>query len=424
MKKRHVIIVGGGASGLVAAITAAREGASVTIVEQKDRIGKKLLSTGNGRCNLTNEYMDRHCFRGDDVTIVSDILKQFGYGETIAFFEALGVILKNRQGYIYPISDQAGTILDVLRMEIERLDICVLTEEKVTAISKNAKGFLIETNKNKLQGDAVILATGGKASPSLGSDGSGYQLAKSLGHTISPVVPALVQLKGNGNYFKQISGVRTQAKVTIHIDGNAVCDDTGELQLTNYGISGIPVFQVSRYAAKALYEKKSVVAELDFLPTMSDEEFNAFITNRLVLHSEKTAEEFLIGIFHKKLIPLLLKTATIPLQIAMNTVRTEKMSQFLKICKHFEVEITDTNGFEQAQVCAGGVRAAEVDFHTLESVYTDDLYFTGELLDIDGICGGYNLQWAWSTGYVAGKHAAKGHEYDSNQSTEITTEPY
>lgn len=408
MKKRHVIIVGGGASGLVAAISAAREGANVTIVEQKDRVGKKILSTGNGRCNLTNEYMEIDCFRGDDTSIVSDVLQQFGYKETVAFFEELGVILKNRQGYVYPISDQAGTILDVLRMEIERLHVEVLLTQSVKNISKTNRGFLVQATKQTLQGDAVILATGGKAAAVLGSDGSGYTLVKAFGHKLSPVVPALVQLKGKGNFFKQISGVRTQAKVSLYVDNEYVCEDTGELQLTNYGISGIPVFQISRYAAKALYEKKSVVAEVDFLPTMSDEEFEAFLLNRLEIHSHKTAEDFLVGIFHKKLIGLLLKASRINTNEVMENVTKEQFQKLISVSKHFRIEIDGTNDFEQAQVCAGGVRTSEVKPQTMESIYAEGLYLAGELLDIDGICGGYNLQWAWSTGYIAGKHAAKG----------------
>lgn len=408
MKKRHVIIVGGGASGLVAAISAAREGAKVTIVEQKDRVGKKILSTGNGRCNLTNEYMEIDCFRGDDTSIVSDVLQQFGYKETVSFFEELGVILKKRQGYIYPISDQAGTILDVLLMEIERLNVEVLLEQSVKNISKTNRGFVVQTTDKTLQCDAAILATGGKAAPALGSDGSGYALAKPFGHKFSPVVPALVQLKGKGGFFKQISGVRTQVKVSLYVDNTYVCEDTGELQLTNYGISGIPVFQISRHAAKALYEKKPVVAEVDFLPTMSDDLFEEFLQNRLEMHGHRTAEDFLIGIFHKKLIGLLLKASRINTNEVMKNVSKEQLKKLIFVSKHFRIEINGTNDFDQAQVCAGGVRTTEVNPQTLESVYADSLYLTGELLDIDGICGGYNLQWAWSTGYIAGKHAAKG----------------
>lgn len=408
MKQRHVIIVGGGASGLVAAISAAREGARVTIVEQKDRVGKKILSTGNGRCNLTNEYMNLDCFRGDDTSIVSEILEQFGFQKTVDFFEELGVILKNRQGYIYPISDQATTILDILCMELTHLNVNILLSQSVTGIDKTTKGFSVKTTKETLHGDAVILATGGKAAPVLGSDGSGYTLAKTFGHKLSPVVPALVQLKGKGNYFKQISGVRTQAKVSLYVNQKLVSSDTGELQLTNYGISGIPVFQISRYASKAMYEKKDVLAELDFIPSMTESEFSMYIKKRLKTHGHKTAEAFLIGVFHQKLIGLLLKSAHINPTVSMSDATDEQLERLIYKSKHFQVDIEGTNDFEQAQVCAGGVRTSEVNSKTLESIYVDDLYLTGELLDVDGICGGYNLQWAWSTGYIAGKNAAKG----------------
>ena len=408
MRKRHVIIVGGGASGLVAAISAAREGAKVTLIEQKDRVGKKILSTGNGRCNLTNTYMELECFRGDDVSIVEKVLNQFGLEETLQFFENLGVILKDRQGYIYPISDQATTILDVLRMEVDRLGVNTLVEHKVEQVRLNRKGFVVQTNQDTIYGDAVILATGGKASPVLGSDGSGYALAKSLGHHMSPVVPALVQLKGKGNYFKQVSGVRTNAKVSLYVDGIFMAEDTGELQITYYGISGFPVFQISRYAAKGIYAKKQVVAEIDYLPSMSEEELNMFFENRIQNHGYKNIEDFFVGVFHKKLIGVFLKEAKVSPQICAKEVQEKEWKRLIQIFKHFKVQIEDTNAFDQAQICAGGILTSEISAETMESNFVEDLYLTGELLDIDGICGGYNLQWAWSTGFIAGKHAARG----------------
>lgn len=408
MKKKQVIIVGGGASGLVAAITAARNGADVTIIEQKDRLGKKILSTGNGRCNLTNAYMELDCFRSDDMTLVSNVLKQFGYQDTISFFEELGVILKDRQGYIYPISDQASTILDVLCMEIAKLNVKVILEETVEDITKKAQGFSLKTNKSSYVCDSIILATGGKASPVLGSDGRGYDLAKSFGHSISPVVPALVQLVGKGKYFKQVSGVRANATVSLLIGGKCVASDTGELQLTNYGISGIPVFQISRYAAKALQNKEVVIAEIDFLPTMTEDELKRYISARKETHGHRLAGEFFVGMLHSKIATMLLKEAYIPLHISSSEIRDDKWDKLIKFIKHFEIEIIDTNSFEQAQICAGGVRTNEVNVDTMESLCSEELYLTGELLDVDGICGGYNLQWAWSTGYIAGKNAAKG----------------
>lgn len=408
MKKRKVIVIGGGAAGIVAAISAAREGADVTIIEQKDRIGKKILSTGNGRCNLTNEDMQSACFRGDDTSIVSDVLGEFGYKETIQFFKELGVIFKNRKGYIYPFSDQASTILNVLRMELERLEVSVRENHAVTAIKKNTKGFVVSTNKGTCVADALILATGSKAAPVLGSDGSGYQFAKNFGHHLSPVVPALVQLKGKGDYFKHVAGIRTQAKVSLYVDGKLEGSDTGELQLTNYGISGIPVFQISRYAAKGLYYNKQVVAEIDFLPDMTQEECLAFFKQRMKIHGYKTAADFFVGIFHKNLITMLLKEAHISGTMQIDTVKNSQLENMFKLCKSFMIEIIGTNDFEQAQICAGGVKTTEINPKTMESLYEPDFYLAGEILDVDGICGGYNLQWAWSTGFIAGKNAAKG----------------
>ena len=408
MKQRNVIIVGGGASGMMAAISAARLGANVIIIEQKERIGKKILSTGNGRCNLTNEDMHTDCFRGDDTAIVTEVLKSFGYSETIQFFEQLGVILKQRQGYVYPFSDQASTILDVLRMELDRLNVQICLEQHVMSAKKTSQGFRIITDKGTYYGDSLILATGGKAASVLGSDGSGYALAKQFGHHISPVVPALVQLKGKGNYFKQIAGVRTHAKVSLFEDENLISDDTGELQLTNYGISGIPVFQISRYAAKGLYEKKKITVEIDFIPTMSEDELHTYLQERINTQGNKKAEDFFVGMFHKKLITMFLKEANIPFSQTVNLLPEVKVKRILELFKHFSVVIEGTNDFEQAQVCAGGVRTSEIHPKTLESLLQPDLYIVGELLDVDGMCGGYNLQWAWSTGFIAGKNAAKG----------------
>lgn len=408
MKAKRIIIVGGGASGLVAAITAARNGADVTILEQKDKLGKKILSTGNGKCNLTNEYMESECFRSDDTSVVSKVLTQFGYKDTVSFFEDLGVILKNRQGYIYPITDQASAILDVLCFEIDKLNVHVVLEERVTNIQKTSKEFSVKTNKSSYLCDAVILATGGKAASVLGSDGSGYDLAKAFGHSISPVVPALVQLIGKGNFFKQVSGVRTYATVKLLVNDEYVACDTGELQLTNYGISGIPVFQISRYASKALHEKKNVFAEIDFLPTMSEDALKNFILNRKETHGYRSAYEFFIGMLNSKVATMLLKDAYIPSHISANEIREDKWAKLLELIKHFKIEIENTNSFEQAQICAGGVRTNEINTETMESIFENNLYLTGELVDVDGICGGYNLQWAWATGYIAGKNATKG----------------
>ena len=405
----NIAIIGGGAAGMAAAIAARRQNpkALVMILEHKDITGKKILSTGNGRCNLTNEYMNLSCFRSDDQEKIGSVLEQFSYENTMGFFEELGIMLKSRNGYIYPRCDQAAAVLEILQLELKRLSVDVKTNVHVNEIIPKKKGFQIRTDQGNYTADKVILATGSKASKVLGSDGSGYSIAKSIGHHIVPVVPALVQLKVKNHPFAKSAGVRTDVTVTAVVDGKAVAKDTGELQITNYGISGIPVFQISRYIAKALYYKQKAEVMIDFLPQLSDEEITEYLWNRREGRMNMTAGEFLTGIFNQKLIPRLLEIAGIKSSKKVSEMDRPLIQRLARTCKHTVVTISDTNGFDNAQICAGGISLKEINENTMESVYAAGLYIVGELLDVDGICGGYNLQWAWSTGMIAGKHAAK-----------------
>ena len=403
---RHVAVIGGGAAGMMAAITAAREGVKVTILEHKDRIGKKILSTGNGRCNFTNTYQTPACYRSDNRDFAWNIIQKFNVEKTISFFKELGIYPKDRNGYLYPYSDQAAAILEVLQIEIAKLDICVMTEINVLDIQPVKRGIRVTTDKKTITVDSVILACGSKAAPVTGSDGSGYQLAKLLGHRIVPVLPSLVQLRCAEKFYKSISGVRVQGTVEIYADDISLASDTGEIQLTNYGISGIPIFQVSRYAAKAIYQKQSVTAVLNFMPDMNKDEFLSFLQERITLCPHKTLDEFFTGIFPKKLCELWIRLSRLPKEMRVSDLSGEQLEKLVLLIQHLRTHITETNAFEQAQICCGGVDTTEINPDTLESNYVPGIYFAGELLDVDGICGGYNLQWAWSSGFVAGKEAA------------------
>ncbi len=403
---RHVAVIGGGAAGMMAAITAAREGVKVTILEHKDRIGKKILSTGNGRCNFTNTYQTPACYRSDNRDFAWNIIQKFNVEKTISFFKELGIYPKDRNGYLYPYSDQAAAILEVLQIEIAKLNICVMTEINVLDIQPVKRGIRVTTDKKTITVDSVILACGSKAAPVTGSDGSGYQLAKLLGHRIVPVLPALVQLRCAEKFYKSISGVRVQGTVEIYADDISLASDTGEIQLTNYGISGIPVFQVSRYVAKAIYQKQSVTAVLNFMPDMNKDEFLSFLQERITLCPHKTLDEFFTGIFPKKLCELWIRLSRLPKEMRVFDLSGEQLEKLVLLIQHLRTHITETNAFEQAQICCGGVDTTEINPDTLESNYVPGIYFAGELLDVDGICGGYNLQWAWSSGFVAGKEAA------------------
>ena len=407
---KTLAIVGGGASGMLAGITALETNPDIHVIifDQKDILGKKILSTGNGRCNLTNKNMSLDYFRSDEPQLISSVLKAFGYSDTIRFFENLGLLMKSRNGYIYPRCDQASVVRSVLDNRLKELG-AFRRENAVTSICRTKKGFQIETGSEKIQADRIILSAGGKASSKLGSDGSGYTLVKSLGHSVVPVVPALVQLKVKDFAFQKASGVRTDAKVTALINGRMAASDTGELQITNYGISGIPVFQVSRYISRALYEKKNAQVMIDFLPELEEASLRELFSKKLQHLSENQKakpEDLLTGILHTKLIPEILRISGIRFSAKLNMIKRAELTRLCEVIKSCRLNISDTNGFDNAQVSAGGVSLKEVDMETMQSCITKDLYLAGELLDVDGICGGYNLQWAWATGYLAGKHAA------------------
>ncbi len=404
-----VAVIGAGASGMMAAITAADAGARVVLIEHKDRIGKKILSTGNGRCNFTNIHQEPVCYHSENPLFPWRIIEKFNARDTISFFLQIGVYSKNRNGYLYPNSDQASAVLDALRMEIDRLGIEVRTGTECREICPGKRGFKIRVQSERgefIRADRVILCTGSKAAPVTGSDGSGYALAKSLGHRIIPVLPALVQLRCEGSFFKSIAGVRAVGTVSVWSGMECIARDTGEIQLTDYGISGIPVFQVSRYAAQLLYEKREAEAVLDFMPDFTKEQTGAFLSARAKTRPDKPLEMFLIGLFHKKLSDLWVRLSGIARGKHAGDLTEKEIEKLTGLIKEFRVRITGTNSFDQAQVCRGGVDTSEADPDTLESRYIPGVYFAGELLDVDGMCGGYNLQWAWSSGYTAGRCAA------------------
>ncbi len=406
MKQRKIGIIGGGASGMAAAITAARQGALVTILEGNDRIGKKLLATGNGRCNLGNLELSADCYYGEDVVFVMDRLTQFNTQDTISFFQGLGLMIKNKGGYLYPACEQASAVLDVLRMEIKELGIEVKLQCRVCRIYRKEDLIVVSDGKIEYAFDRVILACGGKAAKNTGSDGSGYELAKQLGHSLIPTVPALVQLRCKEDYFKSIAGVRADACITLEREGREPVRERGELQLTDYGISGIPVFQLSRIVGRQLMQQKEVTIHINFLPDYDEEGLKQLYAVRNALEGDKTMEEFFTGMLHKKIMLLFIRLAGLKAGTPVREAAKDAIWKVFSLCRDFTVTVTASNPYENAQVCAGGVPTGEVT-KELESRKASGVYFAGELLDVDGKCGGYNLQWAWCSGYLAGMAAAK-----------------
>lgn len=410
--KSQILIIGGGASGLAAAISAASSGCPVKIIEQKDHVGRKILVTGNGRCNLTNLNQDPKNYRGNDPDFAKRVLESFGLKQTFNFFDSLGLFLKDRDGYVYPYSDQASSVADALRSKCVQLGVEMQCHAKVEDIHYyNGKFHLTIRDSNgslnTIESKKVILSTGGMAAPQNGSDGSGLKLARQLGHRIINPVPALTGLYCKEKIFKNLSGVRTSARISLYINDRIFAKEEGELQLTNYGISGIPVFQISRYVSRALDDKMNVVVEIDFMPEHKSEDLYVFVTHQLQINPHLTLSGMLCGILNKKLVQMIIKQLQLDPDSRLAELTTKKVHALLNQIKCFRTVIAHPNTFEFAQVCAGGIDTKEISSETLESKLFPGLYITGELIDIDGACGGYNLQWAWSSGCIAGKAAAQ-----------------
>lgn len=399
-----IIIIGAGPAGMMAAISAARNNKSVCLIEHNDKPGKKILVTGNGKCNITNLDMTPSNYRSNSKESYFSVIEKFMPMDLINFFLSIGLVTKEKNGYVYPFSEQASSVLDSLRNEISRLRITLMTE---TIVDKIVPGFCIKTNKGDIEGNSLILACGSKCASKTGSDGSGYILARSLGHKIINPIPALVQIKCKEGFFKEFSGVRVNATVTLTVNGEKIDSDTGELQLTDYGISGIPVFQISRFIKYELDKKNNPIVHINFMPEYKEKEIKKLLKSIFTCNPKLDYISSLNGIFNRKLASVILKQAGIDKGRPCREHTNDVITKICQLIQNFIVTPTDTNGFENAQVCAGGVDLDEINLSTMESKITKNLFFAGEILDVDGKCGGYNLQWAFSSGHLAGI-SAKG----------------
>lgn len=405
--KYTIAIIGGGASGMMAAITASKNGALVTVFESKDRLGKKILSTGNGKCNFTNLVQSENCYRSRNQNFSTVVRNLFSVEDTLMFFQSIGIEPKIKDGYVYPNSEQAASVADALSMELRSRKVQVIHEQVVSVKKRNDK-FLIKTEKDKKEFDRVILCCGSPAGMKNPEEFNGYRLAEQLKHHIVPFVPALVQMHCKEKWFKTISGVRTQGRISLLENGVEVATEQGELLFTDYGLSGIPVFQISRFAGYALLRDSRVTCSLDLLPGYLAEEVENKLKDRWKTLKNRTAEEMLIGLQNHKLNYILLKESGInPVEPAKEAYNSENLSRLAGMYKSLKCQVIKLNPFSNAQVCAGGIDTDEIDENTMESKIIPGLFFAGEIVDVDGTCGGYNLQWAWSSGYAAGLYAAK-----------------
>ena len=398
---KEVVIVGGGSSGLTAAITAARNGKDVTIIERNNKCGKKILITGNGRCNFWNTDENLSHFHSSNSNLLKEFITDERKNSILKFFDSLGLAYKTKNGYYYPFSNQAFTIENALLSECKKLNIKIINDITVEKIIKK-DCFIINPDKEKITAKNIIIATGSKAAPKTGSDGLGYEISKSLGHNIITPLPSLVQLKADEPYFKNWSGIRTDVKVNLLINHKYIKSETGEVQLTNYGLSGICIFNLSGEAAKALNQNKNVIISINFIPFASNPKTFLQTLNKNSYH--KTISELLEGILHYKLVDIIIKKTHLKRDLLLNTLTDNELNNLIKTLTDFQIEILDTHTLDHAQVCSGGIPLTEINSKTLESLKVKNLYFTGEIIDIDGDCGGYNLGWAWMSGIIAGKN--------------------
>ena len=400
-----VAIIGAGASGLVCAIEVARKGHTVTVFEKNSKIGRKILATGNGRCNISNEKISLSRYHGEQPSFAKEALRRFDTSTCKAYFRALGLeIREGEEGKLYPMSLQSSSVVDMLVHEARRLGVVFSLESEVHKIEQDGLVFVVEAKEQKHRFDVCVIATGSIAMPTLGSCDSGYTFAKAFGHSVIEPYPSLVQLVSDEAHLSLASGVKVEALVELFINGQKRQSVQGDLLFTNYGLSGSAILEVSREASKAftLYEEVCVV--LDLFPHMSKEALTSLFQKRLAYASDKSLALWLEGMIPKKLALFLLHhTKMLNIKNA-SMLGTKEIKKLVFALKSLKLQMQETKGFESAEVCAGGVDVREVDAKTLMSQKKKNLYFCGEVLDIDGDCGGFNLHFAWASGYLIGQN--------------------
>ena len=401
-----VMILGGGASGMMAALRAAENPHNaVTILERQARVGRKLLATGNGRCNLSNIHADVSRYHGQDAAFCSYALRQFGCERALSFFRSLGLLtVTEPDGKVYPLSDSANSVVDVLRFALEAKGVAVECGCEVTEVRRKARGYSILTADGRsFFADKLIVACGGCAGSALGGTKDGYRILTSLGHHMTDLTPSLVQVKTEPDFVRALKGVRADASVMLKINGAKVQSEQGEIQFTEYGLSGPAIFALSGQIAAQDGEK---ILLLDFVKDAEKEELLTILRQKRTSFPNLCAQELLTGILHPRLGRSVVKQAAIPAEKPISALTDAELCAVCEKVKCLAVRVLGTMGFDHAQVTAGGIYCSEFSPKTLESRLNPNLFAAGEVLDIDGDCGGFNLQWAWASGYLAGSLGA------------------
>jgi len=409
IKMKKIAIIGAGASGLIASIMASKKSTSVVVFEKNSKIGKKILATGNGRCNITNRDIDISNFYGLNPNFAKTALNEFDFKKCEEFFNAIGIEFKEgERGRLYPMSLQSSSVVDLLVYEAKRVGVEFRLSSEVKKISSRENGFLIKTESKSEYFSKILIASGGLASPSLGSSDSGYEFAKAYSHTIVEPFASLVQLISNAPFLKRISGVKVNASVKVLIDKREIDSTSGDLLFTNYGLSGSAILDISRAVSLGLKQRKSIEIVLDLLPEFSKDRLLSLFQKRVKFANDKSVEFWLEGLVNKKLTPIITKEASLRGNIkSAKELNRKDLLKIIYAIKSMRFNIIDTKGFKTAEVTAGGVDTEDINPQTMESKLKRGLYFSGEVVDIDGDCGGYNLQWAWASGFIAGREMSR-----------------
>ncbi|WP_309499690.1 NAD(P)/FAD-dependent oxidoreductase [Sulfurovum sp.] len=393
-----IIVVGAGAAGLVASITAARAGQKVTLLEQNNKIGKKILVSGNGKCNINNRYIHPTRFHGQNSDFIEKVLDGYGFEVVEKFFTSIGLELtEGKEGKMFPLSLQASSVVELLEYEAKKLGVQILCDCAVTSIRKEGDTFTLETSLGSKKCEKLLLASGSPAAPQLGGSNSGYAFATRMGHSLIPRHPSLVQLCSEETWVKECAGVKISGSAQLYANGEYITEKKGDLLFTNYGISGLGILDLSREVSIRLADYDFCELNLDLMPAFSKEKLINLLLNRTNSTSEKPIELWLHGVINKKLIPIILEQSKCKVKTEKQLNRKE-IAKLVYAIKNLKLSINDTKGFKGAEVATGGVNTAEVNPQTMESKLVPNLFFAGEILDVDGDRGGFNFHFAWVSG--------------------------
>jgi len=405
MKNREWIIIGAGASGLCGAIVLARAGQEVVLLEQNSKAGKKILVSGNGKCNIGNKYINLNRFHSQNPSFIEEVLDGYNFNSVEKFFTSIGLeLVESKEGKMFPLSLQASSVVELLEYEAKRAGVEIVCDCAVTSIDKKEETFTLETNQGKKTCEKLLLASGSPAAPQLGGSNSGYAFATKMGHSLIPRHPSLVQLCSEETWVKGCAGVKVAGLAKLYANGEYITEKKGDLLFTNYGISGLAILDLSREVSTRLANFDYCELSLDLMPELSKEKLTNLLLARVAKESEKPLALWLQGIINKKLIAIILEQSKCKVRTE-DALNRKEINKLVHAIKNLKLSINDTKGFKGAEVATGGIDTTEVNPQTMESKLIPNLFFAGEILDVDGDRGGFNFHWAWVTGLRIGENS-------------------